>query len=398
MRIKTFYAKSMAEALQEIKAALGPDALLLSTKEIPNPSRVGGQASGFEVVAASDSPYSVDADYGYSAPSRLTAGGSDYRGLQAFTNVARTNGNAARVCAPMFPRGPEAGASRSLISRHRPNGARTRRAASDSQDSPFSDVLFSGLFQDLISCGVEDWLAHKLLVDAGELVAPMQQQSRNAILQAAGHAAQAMLDAPAAPDETPGRRVVAFVGPAGVGKTTTLAKLAAQLALQEKKKIVLMTLDGHRIGAVEQLRTYAGLMGIPFRFVGEMSDLAEAIREQEQRDCILIDTAGRGPGDSTSIQDLAEGLQSLDGVERHLVLSATTKPSDIRDVVDRFEVCKPDRLIFTKLDETSTLGSILNEVIRSGKPTSYYADGQRVPEDLHPMPAEEIVNIVLHQS
>jgi len=91
-------------------------------------------------------------------------------------------------------------------------------------------------------------------------------------------------------------------------------------------------------------------------------------------------------------------LQSLGRLERHLVLSAATKPADIRDTVDRFEVCKPDHLLFTKLDETSTLGSILNEVIRTGKHTLYYADGQRVPEDLHPMPAEQIVNLVLHQS
>lgn len=396
MRIKTFYAKSMAEAIQEIKAALGPDALLLSTKEIPSRSGVGGPVSGFEVVAASDSPYSADSDDDLSAPAGLTVSGPDRFRLQAFPGANETD--VARTYAPPFMHGPETGTSRPLTSRHRPSGKRTRPVVGGVPESPFSDELRSGLFQDLTSCGVDEWLAHKLLTDAGELVARTQQPSRNAILRAAGHAAQAMLAAPARPDGIPVKRVVAFVGPTGVGKTTTLAKLAARLALQEKKKIVLMTLDSHRIGAVEQLRTYAGLMGIPFRFVREMSGLPEALREHEQRDCVLIDTAGRASGDLNAIHDLAGCLQSLGRVERHLVLSAATKPADIRDTVDRFEVCKPDHLLFTKLDETSTLGSILNEVIRTGKHTLYYADGQRVPEDLHPMPAEQIVNLVLHQS
>jgi flagellar biosynthesis protein FlhF len=183
-----------------------------------------------------------------------------------------------------------------------------------------------------------------------------------------------------------------------VGKTTSLAKLAARLALQNKKKVVLMTLDGYRIGAIEQLRSYAGLMGIPFRFVDQVSELPQAIEENNQRDFILIDTAGRGPRDLESMRALASFLKQSDFIERHLVLSAATKPSDMREIMNRFEICQPDHLLFTKLDETSTPGPILNELVRTQKSFSYYSNGQRVPDDLHAVPRERIIDIVLNQN
>jgi flagellar biosynthesis protein FlhF len=159
-----------------------------------------------------------------------------------------------------------------------------------------------------------------------------------------------------------------------------------------------MTLDGYRIGAVEQLRSYAGLMGIPFRFVDDVSELPRAIEENNQRDYILIDTAGRGPRDLEAMRSLAAFLKKSDFIERHLVLSAATKPSDMRQAVDQFEICRPGHLLFTKLDETSTPGPILNELVRTQKSFSYYTDGQRVPDDLHAVPRERLMDIVLHHN
>jgi flagellar biosynthesis protein FlhF len=159
-----------------------------------------------------------------------------------------------------------------------------------------------------------------------------------------------------------------------------------------------MTLDGFRIGAVEQLKTYAGIMGIPFRYVSQVSDLPNTIQEHSQRDHILIDTAGRSPNDLSNLQDLAAFLRSSGDVEKHLVLSATTKPSDFPAIVDRFATCSPDHLIFTKLDETSTLGPILNELVRSHKSMSYYSDGQNVPQDFHAASRDQIINFVLNHN
>jgi flagellar biosynthesis protein FlhF len=183
-----------------------------------------------------------------------------------------------------------------------------------------------------------------------------------------------------------------------VGKTTSIAKLAAYLALQRKKKVVLVTLDGYRIGAVEQLRSYAGLMGIPFRFVERASDLARAIEDNNRRDYILIDTAGHGPKDIQAMHGLAAFMKKSEFIERHLVLSAATKPSDMRKIMDQFEICRPDHLLFTKLDETSTPGPILNELVRTQKSFSYYTDGQRVPDDLHAVARDRIIDIVLNRN
>jgi flagellar biosynthesis protein FlhF len=199
-------------------------------------------------------------------------------------------------------------------------------------------------------------------------------------------------------DGLPTSRVVLFLGPTGVGKTTSIAKLAARLALREKKKVVLVSLDGYRIGAVEQLRSYAALIGVPFRFVNNPSALKPAIAEQEQKDFVLIDTAGHSPKDVASIEELVRIGDAAPDMERHLVLSATSKACDLQQLVERYEPCRVDRLLFTKLDETATLGPILNELVHSQKPMSYYTDGQRVPEDLHVLPKERIIDFVLQES
>jgi flagellar biosynthesis protein FlhF len=211
-------------------------------------------------------------------------------------------------------------------------------------------------------------------------------------------AAKQLIPAPSVFDGMPEKKVVAFIGPAGVGKTTSLAKLAARLALQKGKKVILMTTDGRRIGAIEQLRSYAGLMGVPFRCISRIAELPSAIQENIQRDYILIDTSGTGPRDVSAMRDLSGFLKESEFIERHLVLSASTKSEDLRRIEDRFEPCRPDHLLFTKLDETSTPGPILNELARTRKSLSYYSDGQRVPDDLHAAPMEGIIDLVLNQS
>ncbi|MDR0310607.1 MAG: flagellar biosynthesis protein FlhF, partial [Acidobacteriota bacterium] len=162
-----------------------------------------------------------------------------------------------------------------------------------------------------------------------------------------------------------------------------------------KKKVILFSLDGYRIGAVEQLRTYAGLIGVPFRFVSQAAELPRLIADNSRRDYILIDTAGRGRKDMHVMEPLAGLLRDSDHIERHLVMSASMKASDMRRVQDQFEMCRPDHLLFTKLDETSTPGPILNELARTNKTFSYYTDGQRVPDDLHVAARGQIMDLVL---
>jgi flagellar biosynthesis protein FlhF len=244
---------------------------------------------------------------------------------------------------------------------------------------------------------VDESLAKDLLSRALSPLTAGQRRNRATVARSLSQAMADLASVSSGRNDMPEKRVIAFVGPTGAGKSTSIAKLAARLALQNKKKVVLMTLDGYRIGAVEQMRAYAGLMGVPFRFVEDVAGLPRAIEENNRRDYILIDTAGRSPRDMNSMRALADYLRASEFMERHLVLSATTKPSDMRISMDQFEACLPDHLLFTKLDETSTPGPILNELVRTKKRFSYYSDGQRVPHDLHWVPREGLMDLVLHR-
>jgi len=398
MRIKTFYAKTMAEALREIKASLGPEAVLLSTKEIACRSGAWGKSSGFEVVAASDPETGGD----------VFAPGADGGTEMGRFPMAPADGHCvsrgsglAETYSPwtLAKQAPGAPAQRTGRAGREPVSADESGCENaPEKESPFKGRAASGVHREMVESGVDAPLASGLLSEALESLSAGQRRSRAALVRALCKAVANRLPAPAGPDGLPEKRIVAFVGPAGVGKTTSIAKLAARLALQNKKKVLLMTLDGYRIGSIEQLRSYAGLMGLPFRFAADVAGLEEAIRENSQRDYILLDTAGRGPKDIGAMQRLADFLKESDHIERHLLLSASTKPEDMRRIADQFEFCRPDHVLFTKLDETSTPGPILNELVRSRKRFSYYTDGQRVPDDLHSVPRGHLLDLVLHRN
>jgi flagellar biosynthesis protein FlhF len=397
MRIKTFYTKSMSEALREIKASLGPEALLLSTKEVPRKAGVWGRTSGFEVVAASD--HSEDIDI-YS-PSGSCPAGDEERGA-AETRPVESGGAAPEPYTPVSLAKKGRSSSPAKNAKSKKSMARMRADAPavmvPEKDLPFKGRIPVGLYQELVGCGVESTLARELMLHAWDCLTPTQRRSRTSLIRSLAQAVLSFIVTPSAQNGMPEKRIVVFVGPTGVGKTTSIAKLAARLALQKKKKVLLVTLDGYRIGAVEQLRSYAGLMGIPFRFADRVAELSKVIEENKRRDYILIDTAGRGPRDMAAMHRLADFLKQSDHIERHLVLSAATKQSDMRYIMDQFEICRPDHLLFTKLDETTTPGPILNELVRTQKTFSYYTDGQRVPDDLHVVPGDRIIDIVLNRN
>ena len=178
-------------------------------------------------------------------------------------------------------------------------------------------------------------------------------------------------------------RVVALIGPTGVGKTTTIAKLAARFSLIEKKKIGLITLDTYRIAAVEQLKIYADIMGLPLQVVYKPGDLKAAVERFSNRDLVFIDTAGRSPRNDEQMAELVALFQEAEPDEVILVLSATTKSEDLLDTFKRFNIIKIDKIIFTKLDETNCYGSILNTIHRTKKRVSYVTNGQNVPTTLN---------------
>lgn len=192
-----------------------------------------------------------------------------------------------------------------------------------------------------------------------------------------------------------GPRIVALVGPTGVGKTTTIAKLAAYYTVSRKAKIALVTIDTFRVGAVEQLKTYSRIMGVPLEVASTRKELEKAIALHEDKDLILIDTVGRSPKDSETIENLRDLLRSASTIETHLCVAATTRERELRSIVDSFSALPIKRLLFTKLDESSSFGSIINLHLEEKLPLSYFTKGQRVPEDIEPATGGKVADLVL---
>ena len=191
------------------------------------------------------------------------------------------------------------------------------------------------------------------------------------------------------------RKVAALLGPTGVGKTTTLAKIAAQCVLEKGISTAFITADTYRISAVEQLKTYADILGLPIAIVYTPDELKEAIQKFRQKQLILIDTAGRSQHNRRQMAELKDFLAVNQNIEKYLVLSATTKNEDAKDIMDKFSVCKPDKVIFTKTDETKSLGVILNILRKKTMRLSYLTNGQSVPDDIVPAQAGKLAELFL---
>ncbi len=194
-----------------------------------------------------------------------------------------------------------------------------------------------------------------------------------------------------------GTRIVALIGPTGVGKTTTLAKIAARFVLEQGVSAALITADTYRISAVEQLKTYSDIIGLPLEIVYTPDELRVAIRKHEKKQLILIDTAGRSQHNEYQMDELQRLLKANSRIEKHLVISATTKDGDVADIMDKFSSCKPNRVIFTKVDETRSLGIIPNLLCGKDISLSYLAYGQSVPDDIFPASAEKLADLLLRE-
>ncbi len=188
---------------------------------------------------------------------------------------------------------------------------------------------------------------------------------------------------------------IALVGPTGVGKTTTIAKLAAAYRLRHGKRVTLITTDTYRIAAVDQLRTYANIIGVPLRVVMTPSEMEAAIEASSQTDVILIDTAGRSPGDAPRLDELRAFLRAAKPHQTHLVLSSVSSEGSMVRTAERFAELKPNLLIFTKLDEAANLGVLVNVARRVNARLSYVTTGQEVPDDIEPGRADRLARLVL---
>jgi len=417
MRVKTFEAASMQEALNIVKREMGEEAFILSTRT--KQKKGAAEEAIIEVTAAVDEI----------VPPPVNGAKQTY-GLRPPLSVARpvppppAPEPARRLQEPRVAPAPPVdlqplrrelleikGAvealkeqdSRNSTILHELDQLKALLSRIQKQGMPSAQLHLPTslleLYGGLVANDVDPMIAMRLceytqraLLDQGgeEAVDPEKARlfMRRVISDFIPVASPIQLD----PGKT---RVAALVGPTGVGKTTTIAKLAAYAKLELKQRVALLTLDTFRMAAVDQLQQYAQILQVPIHVALTVEDLRSALRFYQDRTLVLIDTPGHSPKDGEVLGQLRRFLDELPEVETHLVLSATTKPRDMADIAQRFEPLRPGRLIFTKLDETSTYGPILSTLVRVKKPLSYLGTGQEVPQDLELATSRRVADLIL---
>jgi flagellar biosynthesis protein FlhF len=365
MATKTYRAGTLKEALAQVRRDLGGGAVILGTREVRRPRLFGlGSRDLIEVTASESAP----------APLLRTGIGS-------------------------------VGSTESLQSQFGEQLSRLHAMVESLSRQGRLDHLLPDLpsplvptYASLLEAEVPEAFARRLVRHLAESLEPEEIHRPDVIRDAVRRAVESSV--PIAPPiaAVPGtQRVVALVGPTGVGKTTTVAKLAANFKLVQGLRPGLVTVDTYRIAAVEQLRTYAEIIDLPLAVVNAPSEMKRAIDSLGEVDLILIDTAGRSPRDEVKIRELAEALAEARPDEVHLVLSAVAGERSLRAAVERFATVRANRLILTKLDEADGLGGILAVLGQANRPVSYLTTGQAVPDDIEPADRSRLARLILGQ-
>ncbi|MBN2215852.1 MAG: flagellar biosynthesis protein FlhF [Pirellulales bacterium] len=403
MEVKTYRATNMCEALRLVRCDLGPDAVILQTRDVRS-RRMLGLLSGHRQIE-------VTASAGINVPSRLASA----RPARTSASIAASAANAGatatltrRRAEPRAAAFPDGKPPRNAIPRTddplESQLSRLRNMVHDlCQQSRMAarhelpDSLFR-LFTDLIEADVDEQTAAVLVErvrgeTSGEDVAdPILLKARlESMIEA-----DIKVTGPIEPIPG-GHRLVALVGPTGVGKTTTIAKLAANYRLKRRHNVGLITVDTYRIAAVEQLRTYADIIDLPMQVVSTPREMREAVKRLAGLDLILMDTAGRSPRDEIKIQELKAFLAEAGADEVHLVLSSVAGTRSLMQTVERFAAVGTTAMILTKLDEASALGNLLPVVQSGALPVSYLTNGQNVPDDIETAESARLANLILSE-
>ncbi|HWI51017.1 MAG TPA: flagellar biosynthesis protein FlhF [Symbiobacteriaceae bacterium] len=389
MRVKKFVARTLPEAMVQVKAELGPEAVILHTNEI----KVGGFLGFFgsrmiQVMAAVEatrpSPLSPAAAPRPLAPTPAPAPAP---AVPQFTPALERLAPAAMEA----PAGEVAAVREEMADMKAMMGQIISRL-----DQPAPPRAMEPQVRDLLAAlkkgGVDEEVAASLLA-----------RIRSRVTKGSGNWGEAvelartliMKDLSGVQTVSPAGRVVALVGPTGVGKTTTLAKLAAHLALNQGRRVALITADTYRIAAVEQLRTYSEIIGVPLEVVYDPSEVRGALDAHRDKDLILVDTAGRSPRNHAHMNELKAYLDVLEPSETYLVLSLTSGYRDAAMIVDHYLPMGFDHFLFTKLDEAAAPGLIYNIVHKYKRPLSYVTTGQNVPDDIEVANPETITRAIL---
>lgn len=444
MLVKTFQAASMAEALRMVKAELGPDAMILSTKK----EKTGGilgffSKQAYRVTAAIDParkpapppPTPAPAVYREPAPRERTAREElensmlaplarelkDLREkVESLTRREEDARKEDKAAADVQPAALQEGGGINLkniprsdleeikklllatLTKSQEGGVKNVQwPAADGEQlsaAPTGEQLLpedSPLSKELARNGVSPDLIRKIIDTLNALPPQGESQSVNArlgetlgrLIKFAGNL-RLKKNSP---------RIIALVGPTGVGKTTTTAKLAAMHALNRGNKVALITMDIFRVGAVEQLKTYSRIMGIPLEVASTPAELEKAVKKHSACDLIFIDTAGRSHKDKEKLDDMKSFFENKITVEIYLCLSATTKDRELEEILHRFSIFQISKVVFTKIDESESLGNMVNLLMKDNLSIAYFTTGQRVPEDIEIATPAKLADMILRE-
>lgn len=371
MRIKRFEAKDMKTVLQLIKTELGPEAVILSARSIKKGHKIlrSPKPTGVEVTAAIDTYDSSDLSKPLAYPDALA---DDISGRP-------TSGPKKKVFMQSVQR------------RIKPLNHRRQPSNSEDDRRVRNDDILAGIFQHLLSQGVKRDIANELIEEIRIDSHSSQVASKNqiiskiaAILKQKRGALHPPLRAKIHP------KVMALIGPTGVGKTTTIAKLAAHLVIEQKKTVALISFDSYRIAATAELKVYGKAIGISVKTAVSPATFKSAIADLRHHDFILVDTPGFNPENRHEIDGLKSYFEALQSIEVHLLLSAGAKETDLRSVIDQLKQIPIQYLIFTKLDESRTYGNLVNLLVDNPLPLSFLTTGRQVPDTIEHGSLEKI--------
>ena len=387
MKVKTYKTNSLHEGLEDIKRDLGSEALILGTRSVSVRPPFGlFKKPAWEITAALEEKVTSNPEPSPAASQRpLPLGEVGPREARDRVRVSSSTTTAAAVApARIIQKDPRL---EELIGEI---GELKKSLRSLSKAIPAKSENGGGLFAELVTNGIDhDWADHLITTASRGNPAPSELRERVRRLLA-----DQLIIAPPAELRAKTTIVSAFVGPTGVGKTTTIAKIAGHAAIRMKKKVAMISTDMFRIGGQEQLSRLGELLGIPTYGCADVSTLKDLVVSLDDRNLILIDTPGSSPSDLARLSKL-ETVTSAADAKVHLVISATTRSEDITKIVTRFQRFSPTSVIFTKIDETDSKGPLAGDLLRNELPVSYLTNGQRVPEDLLIPSADELARYVL---
>ncbi len=385
MKVKKFIGISLNDAVSQMKLEFGRDAVILHTKRVKSGGLLGlfGRIQ-YEVIGAIDpNVHRNSANLGTKTTNKKRT-------------VMDSNPSIERVDAKIS--NPEATVPKT---EHReppkPMSPKLEPTKSDSSVAPEQSSwpsTIQNLFLTLVNQDINRDMAKDLIKSVLGSVSKDRWDNQAEINHQLRATVAKQLKTIEPWELEHEQKVVVLVGPTGVGKTTTIAKLAANYSLIANKRVGLITIDTYRMAAVEQLKTYADIIGVPLKVAYNIAELKDAMYDIPDRDLILIDTAGRSHLNKMQMTELKAVLKELKA-ETYLVISASTKDSDLRNIVNKYAEVHPDRLIVTKLDETNGYGILLLAPALAKVPIAFVTTGQSVPEDIEVADVTKMTSLVL---